>query len=108
MSQNYNFSYKENHRLSISKNKFKQHHRISCFSLFRSDKNKQEPSETGIETKDYFIHIYRFHVLDIALTHSQKSVRELKLTLGRLVNFIQSSRKILFLILEKINLFFQF
>jgi hypothetical protein len=34
-------------------------------------------------------------ILDIALTKSQKSVRELKLALGRLVNFIKLSSKIL-------------
>ncbi|CAF2139577.1 unnamed protein product [Rotaria magnacalcarata] len=43
--------------------------------VYKSNKDKNEPSET-----------------DIALKTSQKSVRELKLALARLMNFIQSSK----------------
>ncbi|CAF3583627.1 unnamed protein product [Rotaria sordida] len=43
--------------------------------IYKANKDKKEPSET-----------------DIALTNSQKSVRELKLALARLMNFIQTSQ----------------
>ncbi|CAF3361589.1 unnamed protein product [Rotaria sp. Silwood1] len=43
--------------------------------IYKPTKDKKEPSET-----------------DIALTNSQKSVRELKLALARLMNFIQTSK----------------
>ncbi len=104
LSLNYNFNYKENLRLFISKKNSNTKFEISSF-LFRPNK-KQEPSETG-STKNFQSNFSISFVLDIALIKSEKSVRELKLALGRLVNFIQTSSTKLLLFLSNIRIYFR-
>jgi len=63
----------------------------------RPNKISQEPTEAGKYQrmkKMFFSILFFYFLVEIALGKSQKSILELKLALGRLMNFIELSSKI--------------
>lgn len=91
--ENYNFNCNANLPLFISKRSMKSEiSQIILFDLdrWKVDKNHRKQVGNGL-SRNSCVYIL---LLDVALVKSQKSVLELRLALGRLVNFIQLSSKI--------------